>query len=127
MKRTCPRRSISTSPGCGSFTFSTISASAKTVSAAATTRAPCDGEFGVGDRAALAGAGLDQDLVAVVDHFPHPGGRDRDPVLVRLDLRGDAYLHVPTSSLARSASQNSIRSWARERSRPVSSSTLRIR
>ena len=36
-------------------------------------------------------------------------------------------IFIATSSLARSASQNSIRSWARERSRPVSSSTLRIR
>ncbi len=38
----------------------------------------------------------------------------------------DRNVHA-TSSLARRASQNSIRSWARDRSRPVSSSTLRIR
>ena len=83
-------------------------------------------EVGVGDRAALAGASLDQHLVAVLDHLAHAGRGDRDPVLVGLDLCRYADPHV-TSSLARRASQNSIRSWARERSRPVSSSTLRIR
>ena len=83
-------------------------------------------ELGVGDRAALAGAGLDQHLVAVLGHLAHPGRGDRDPVLVGLDLGRDPDPHA-TSSRARSASQNSIRSWARERSRPVSSSTLRIR
>src|SRR4051812_44180062 len=80
----------------------------------------------VADRAALAGAGLDQHFVAVLAQFAHPGGGDRDPVLVGLDLGGDSNLHA-TSSLARRANQNSMRSWARERSRPVSSSTLRIR
>ncbi len=91
---------------------------------------------GVGDRAALPGAGLDQDLVPVLGQLAHADRGDRDPVLVGLDLGRDADPHSPlpvcreahaTSSRARSASQNSIRSWARERSRPVSSSILRIR
>ena len=82
---------------------------------------------GVEDRAAGAGAGLDQHLVTVFGHLADARGGDRDPVLVVLDLGRNPDLHVPTSSRARSASQNSIRSWARERSRPVSSSTLRIR
>ena len=81
----------------------------------------------VADRRALPRAGLDQHLMAVLDHFAHPGGGDRDAVLVGLDLGGDANLHGLTNSLARRASQNSIRSWARDRSRPVNSSTLRIR
>ena len=68
----------------------------------------------------------DQHFMAMFDHLADAGGSDRHPVLVGLDLLGHTYLHV-TSSLARIASQNSIRSWARERSRPVSSSTRRIR
>ena len=82
--------------------------------------------IGVGDRAALPGTGLDQHFVAVLGEFADPRGGNRDPVLVGLDLGGYSDLHA-TSSLARRASQNSMRSWARERSRPVSSSTLRIR
>jgi len=60
--------------------------------------------FGVGDRAALARPGLDQDLVAVLGHLAHPGGGDRDAVLVGLDLPGDADDHRPVhaSSQARS-------------------------
>ena len=81
----------------------------------------------VADRRAEAGTGLDQHLVTVLDHFAHPGGGDRDAVLVGLDLGGNSYLHLVTNSLARSANQNSIRSCARDRSRPVNSSTLRIR
>ena len=126
MKRSWPGRSIATSAGCGSLTLSTISASAKTAAASASDAGALRLEVGVGDRAALAGPGLDQHLVAVFGQLAHAGRRDRDPVLVGLDLAGNADLHA-TSSLARSASQNSIRSWARERSRPVSSSTLRIR
>ena len=94
--------------------------------ASATMRRALRLELGVGDRAALAGAGLDQHLVAVLGHFADAGRGDRDPVLVGLDLGRHPDLHA-TSSRARRASQNSIRSWARERSRPVSSSTLRIR
>src|SRR4029077_2584754 len=89
-------------------------------------RRPLGRELLVADRRAPTGPSLDQYLVAVLSHFANPGRGDRHPVLVRLDLGGNSDLHA-TSSLALSASQNSILSWARERSRPVSSSTLRIR
>ena len=86
------------------------------------------------DRGALARAGLDEHLVAVLDQLAHPGGGERDAVLVRLDLGGDADLHArsfrschPTSSRPRSASQKSIRSRAESSDRPVSSSTRRMR
>ena len=81
---------------------------------------------GVADGAALAGAGLDEDLVADVGQVAHARGGHGDAVLVLLDLRRDSDSHR-NSSLALSANQNSIRSRALPRSRPVSSSTLRIR
>ena len=46
------------------------------------------------DRAALAGAGLDQHLVAVLRQLARAGRRQRDAVLVRLDLGGDADPHA---------------------------------
>ena len=48
----------------------------------------------VGDRRADAGVALDEDLVAVADELVHAGRGDRDPVLVVLDLAGDADLHA---------------------------------
>ena len=54
-----------------------------------------------------------------------PDGCEGDAVLVGLDLGGDADLHA-TSSRPRRASQNSIRSRAEPRLRPVSSSTRLI-
>ena len=47
----------------------------------------------VGDRRALARALLDEHLVAVLGQLAHAGGRQRDAVLVGLDLGGDADLH----------------------------------
>ena len=41
----------------------------------------------------VAGALLDEDLVPVLRQLVHTGGRDRDAVLVVLDLAGDADLH----------------------------------
>jgi hypothetical protein len=41
VKSVCSGRSISTSLGCGSFTFKTMSASLKIASASATISAPC--------------------------------------------------------------------------------------
>ena len=56
----------------------------------------------VGDRAALAGAGLDEHLVAALGQLAHAGGRERDAVLVGLDLGGDADLHrAPPLPVAR--------------------------
>ena len=65
-------------------------------------------------------------LVAPGGELAHAGRRDRDAVLVGLDLGRDPDPHL-ASSRPRSASQNSIRSRALERSRPVSCSILRIR
>ena len=49
---------------------------------------------GVRERAADAGARLDRDLVAVVDQLERAGRRQRDAVLVGLDLLGDADPHA---------------------------------
>ena len=45
---------------------------------------------------ALPGAGLHQHVVAAADQLVGAGGRERDPVLVVLDLRGDADVHKVT-------------------------------
>ncbi len=101
---------------------------------------------GVGDRAALARSLLNQYLVPVLGELAGADRGQRDPVFLLLDLGRDSNLHLLssfllgcwlrgvwisaghlTSSRARSASQSSIRSWAWPRSRPVSSSILRIR
>ena len=88
---------------------------------------------GVGDGRALSGTGLDHDLVAVLDQLAHAGGRERDAVLVRLDLGGNADLHLVLSvvglisSRPRRASQKSMRSRAESSDLPVSSSTRRMR
>jgi len=52
---------------------------------------------------------------------------DDKTLLIELERRSEALPTGQTSSRPRSASQNSMRSRALERSRPVSSSTLRIR
>ena len=75
-----------------------------------------------------AGAALDEHLIARVDQLTDARRRQRNPVLVSLDLSGDPDSHgEETSSLPRNANQNSIRSLALLRLRPVSSSTRRIR
>ena len=61
-----------------------------------------------------------------VAQLAHARGRDRDAVLVGLDLARDSDPHR-ASSRPRSASQNSMRSRALEKSRPVSCSTRRMR
>src|SRR4029078_13594041 len=48
----------------------------------------------VRDGAALAGAGLDHDLMAAVDQLARAGVGQRDAVLVLLDLLGYADLHL---------------------------------
>ena len=48
---------------------------------------------GVGELAPRAGAGLDDDLVAALDELARPGRRQRDAVLLGLDLLGDADAH----------------------------------
>ena len=91
---------------------------------------------GVADGRALPRPGLHDDLVAAIGQLAHARRGQRDAVLVGLDLGGDANLHWWTSlstggrdtiSRPRSASQNSMRSRAELRSRPVSSSILRMR
>jgi hypothetical protein len=64
-------------------------------------RGPGGGELVIGDRGTEAGAGLDEHLVTVADELVHARRRDRHPVLVVLDLAGDAYLHRHTSSSPR--------------------------
>ena len=77
--------------------------------------------------------GLYDDLVVVLDQLAHAGRREGHPVLVGLDLGGDADLHLflsfvdAVSSRPRSASQKSMRSRAESSERPVSSSTRRMR
>ena len=51
-------------------------------------------EILVGDLAPLAGSLLDQDLMAPVGQLPRPGGGERHPVLVVLDLCRDSEDHV---------------------------------
>jgi hypothetical protein len=48
----------------------------------------------VGHGAAVAGGRLDQDVVPAPDELGDPSRRQRDAVLVRLDLLGDADLHA---------------------------------
>ena len=49
----------------------------------------------IGDRAALTGARLDQDVVTVLAQLAGPGRGEGDAVLVVLDLCGDADQHQP--------------------------------
>jgi len=51
------------------------------------------GEVFVGDCRAQAGSGLDQDGVAAAGQVVHTSRRDRDAILLALDLCGDADLH----------------------------------
>ncbi len=50
-------------------------------------------EVGVGDRRAVACAGLNEHLVAAVDQFGHTGRGDGNSILVVLDLGRDADAH----------------------------------
>ena len=53
---------------------------------------------GVGDRASLSSPSLDQNLVAVLGELARTHRRQRDPILVGLDLGWNADLHARTSS-----------------------------
>ena len=95
-------------------------------------RAPWAVVLVVGDRRPLPRALLDEHLVVVLDELAHARRRERDAVLVRLDLRGDADGIAGTflswrSSRPRRASQKSMRSRAESSERPVSCSTRWIR
>src|SRR6185295_14536326 len=59
----------------------------------------------VRDRAALPGPTLNQDLVTVLGELARPDRRQRDAVLVGLDLGGDADLQARTSSLVVSSNR----------------------
>ncbi len=48
----------------------------------------------VGERAPAARARLDDDVVATLDELSRTRGRQRNPVLLRLDLLGDADPHA---------------------------------
>src|SRR4051794_39038777 len=84
---------MATSGGCGSLTLTTISASANTAWASGTIRAPCAVYSSSPMADPTPGAGLHQDLMAVLDELAHTRRRQRDPVLVRLDLGGNADAH----------------------------------
>jgi len=75
----------------------------------------CDARAGgaiglVGEADAVAGARLDHDLLAVMDQFPNRARHQADPVLVRLDLLGDADPHGSTRSSGSSILARA-RSW----------------
>ena len=92
MNRTSPSRSSGYSAGSGSLTFSRSSASPQTSSAAP--RVAPDRLVGVvGEGAAFAGARLDEHVVPALHELAGAGRRERDPVLVGLDLLDDSDLH----------------------------------
>ena len=72
------------------------------------------------------GALLDVNVMPGIHELAYARWRQCDSVLVDLDLGRYSNFHA-ISSLPRSASQNSMRSLADARSRPVSSSTRLIR
>ena len=49
--------------------------------------------LGVADADALAGIGLNHDLVTVLDRLAHARRRHADPIFVILDFLGNAYQH----------------------------------
>ena len=86
----------------------------------------------VRDGAAPAGAGLHHDVVPMGPERRHPGGRDRHPVLVRLDLGGHPYSHdVCSSDHPASVRRQALLFWPRDgrsatRSRSTSCSASEI-
>jgi hypothetical protein len=124
--------SNATSGACGSLTLTIMSASPNTASASGRIFAPWATYSSSSIAEPTPAPGLDHDLVAVLGQLAHARRRERDPVLVSLDLGGDADLQRTSfrqvmSSRPRSASQKSMRSRAESSDRPVSSSTRRIR
>ena len=66
----------------------------------------------VGELAAGACARLDDDLVPALDELARARGRQRDPVLLGLDLPGDADSHAAhLTSRRRCLSAGNVRSW----------------
>ena len=94
MNSVCRGSSIATSTACGSLTLTIMSEAAKTAARVGQDASALRDVLVVGDRGALARSGLDQHLMAVLDQLAHSGRRERDAVLVRLDLGGDADLHL---------------------------------
>jgi hypothetical protein len=119
------------------LTLTIMSASRKTASASGQDDRALSLVVGVRDRRALARSGLHDDLVVVLDKLRGRRRRERDAVLVCLDLGGTPtftllgprfYFGGAWHQLAPAqASQKSIRSRAESSERPVSSSTRRIR
>ena len=71
---------------------------------------------GVVDRAPVPGAGLHQHLVALLRELPRARRGERHPVLVRLDLGRDSYLHRLVTSWARMSKVQLRRSSSGNRS-----------
>ena len=93
MKRVWPSRIRWYSSAIGSLTLRIRSPVPQTSSAVGQDLRAGGDEVVVGDRRADAGVLLDEDLVPVADQLVHAGRGDGHPVLVVLDLAGDADLH----------------------------------
>ena len=89
VKSVSPSRRRAYSAATGSFTLSSRSAVAPDLVDRRDPRADAL-VVGVGERAPEPGAGLDDDVVAAADELERAGRRQRDAVLVGLDLLGDA-------------------------------------
>ena len=94
MKSVWRGSSIATSTGCGSLTLTIMSDSANTAAASGRMRAPWEVYSSSLIAEPSPAPAWISDLVAVLDQLAHAGRRQRDAVLVRLDLGGDADLHL---------------------------------
>ena len=98
MNSTWPGRRRPRSSANGSFTLTIISAPVKDL-----VRSADDGRarrlvLTVRESCTQACPALDQNLMAVMNQFRHGGGDEADPVLVVLELFGDADAHEPSHS-----------------------------
>ena len=94
MNSTWPGRSLAHSAGCGSFTFTIMSAAGEHLGGVGDDSRAGGAIVLVGEADAGAGAGLDQHLVAVRDAFADRAGGQADPVFVDLYFLGNADEHA---------------------------------
>ena len=99
MNKVCPLRSCLHSASCGSLTFTTRSAAAKTSCGALRDDGAGRLVVRILEPDARAGAALHQHLMSGIDEFANARGHQADPVLVNFDLFGDADFHVVTAPL----------------------------
>ena len=105
MKRICPSRSRGYSAGSGSLTLSTSSELAQTSLDGLRAVAPIASYWASGNELPSPAPRLDHHLVAVPDELARARGRQRDAVLVGLDLLGDTDLHGRADSSASRAAR----------------------